>query len=69
MVKVYKTDVENPQVAESIIRVLLHEYPAYRVTFDLQDCDRVLRVEGGDFETEHVASLVVKFGSSCVELV
>lgn len=44
-IKVYKTDVDNRSAAESIlddIRRLLHNYD---VSFDLEDCDKVLRIE------------------------
>lgn len=68
MIRAYKTDVQSPQIAADIINELLKEYPDFRVNFDLQDCDHVLRIEGTEFETEQVTSLVGKFGSACEEL-
>ena len=69
MIRAYKTDVQNQQIADDIINALLKKSPDFRVNFDLQDCDHVLRIEGTEVETEQVTSLVEKFGSSCEELV
>jgi hypothetical protein len=45
MVEVFKTDVSEAEHA----RILLHEinlkFTGYEVNFDLQDCDRILRVK------------------------
>lgn len=45
MVEVFKTNVTDPVRAEGICAVIRHFYPMCRVNFDLDDCDRILRVE------------------------
>lgn len=42
---VYKTDVENWSTAKNIISAIRREFRNYDVSFDLEDCDDVLRVE------------------------
>lgn len=45
MVEVFKTNVEHPDHAKKLMQKLQEYYPAGRINFDLQDCDRILRVE------------------------
>jgi len=45
-VLVFKTNVQKKSHAKKIIKILSGQLPAYNITFDLQDCDRILRVEG-----------------------
>lgn len=48
MVEIFKTNVEEVSKASSIVEKLLQQFPAYRINFDLNDCDRILRVETRD---------------------
>lgn len=48
MVEVFKTNVEELYVANMLIEQMQKEFPAYKVNFDLSDCDRILRVECAD---------------------
>lgn len=42
---VYKTTVENRSNAKSIVKSIREQFPDCDVSFDLEDCDKVLRVE------------------------
>lgn len=44
LVEVFKTDVEEPLTAVMLIECLRDLYPDARITFDLDDCDRILRI-------------------------
>lgn len=44
-IAVYKTDVNNHEIAASIRSAIQHQNKNYDVSFDLDDCDNVLRVE------------------------
>ena len=46
MIKVFKTSVSCQQDADHIILVLQRRYTGSKVTFDLDDCYNVLRIEG-----------------------
>ena len=50
MVEVFKTDVQLHEEAATLKGKLSSQFPQIKVNFDLEDCDKVLRVEG-----EHVA--------------
>ncbi|MBL7842790.1 MAG: hypothetical protein KF846_07735 [Cyclobacteriaceae bacterium] len=57
MVEVFKTNVVDPTAAEKITFELNQIIPMTRINFDLDDCDRILRVE---VSSEHAATLVQK---------
>ncbi|HEY6956596.1 MAG TPA: hypothetical protein VI385_15200 [Flavisolibacter sp.] len=67
-VEVFKTDVEDEVNAREIIQTLVSRFPGSRVNFDLQDCDRVLRVEGIDLCSESIIVLMKESGFSCTIL-
>jgi hypothetical protein len=44
-VEVFKTNVETGEQAEQLITLIVQNSPQYAVNFDLDDCDRILRVK------------------------
>ena len=46
MVEVFKTNVYEPCQSIMLVRILYNYFPDHRINFDLEDCDRILRVEG-----------------------
>lgn len=44
-VKVYKTNLDNRETAKSILEEIRKTQPGSDPSFDLEDCDNVLRVE------------------------
>ncbi len=68
MVRIFKTDIGNSLLAEYVLDSLMQLFPSYRINFDLEDCDKILRIEGGDFEAEKVVSVVSSRNFVCVEL-
>ncbi|MEQ8523908.1 hypothetical protein [Gracilimonas sp.] len=44
-IKVYKTDVVNRELAIEVLRKIREELPESDSSFDLDDCDKVLRIE------------------------
>lgn len=45
-VSVFKTNVLSIDSAQCIIERLIKFFPAHRINFDLDDCDKILRIEG-----------------------
>ena len=45
MVEVFKTDVRDPDFALLIQQLLQTVFVGYEVSFDLEDCDKILRVK------------------------
>lgn len=65
MVEVFKTNVEDKVLAEKILEILNRELPECRINFDLDDCDRILRVEGDILPVEVIREKVEKKGAFC----
>lgn len=65
MVEVFKTNVEDLPGAAQITAMLSRHFPGCRINFDLEDCDRILRMEGWNFTPEKVAQLVQQNGFHC----
>lgn len=45
MIEVFKTTVTNKHHADILVVALQKFFPGYTVNFDLEDCDRILRVK------------------------
>ena len=65
MVEVFKTNVHCAEAAAQLLQVLRHRWAACQVSFDLDDCDRVLRIAGPGILTEQVILLVQQYGFEC----
>ncbi|WP_276503447.1 hypothetical protein [Terrimonas pollutisoli] len=64
MVEVFKTDVCDPVDAGVLIDAIRNVFPGYKVNFDLQDCDHILRIEScaNAVLTVPVIRLINQFG-------
>jgi len=65
MVEVYKTNVRHKRQARRLLDVLSKQFPMFSINFDLEDCDKILRVEGKDIPQEKIAKLVTENGYQC----
>ena len=65
MVEVFKTNVEEPMQAQQLVALLQQHFPGGRINFDLQDCDRVLRVEKQHITPEKIIELMHRQGYFC----
>jgi hypothetical protein len=45
MVEVFKTDVRDPRQASKLVTRIHYAFPNYEVNFDLEDCDKILRIK------------------------
>jgi hypothetical protein len=68
MVDVFKTNVQSPEKARMLVSILLEHYPNSRINFDLEDCDKVLRVQHQGPETPEIAPLLNEHGFLCEAL-
>lgn len=64
MVEVYKTNVTKRKQSEQILEKLNERFPKYKINFDLEDCDNILRIENPiDFvDNELVIKLIRDIG-------
>ncbi|RYD58591.1 MAG: hypothetical protein EOP56_03120 [Sphingobacteriales bacterium] len=64
-VEVFKTNVGAADAAKRVIALLHQHYPDSRITIDLEDCDKVLRIEGRNLIRNRVISVVSGTGHHC----
>ena len=68
MVEVFKTNVEEAEEAGLLIHILIQQFPGCKINFDLEDCDKILRIEGNDVRTNKIIHLLKDKNYSCVLL-
>lgn len=69
MIEVFKTDVKEAAVSEILMQQLLEHYPNGKITFDLEDCDCILRIAVHNIITEDVIALLARHGYNCEPLI
>ncbi len=62
MVEVYKTNVSNSEAACVILHQIQTKIKGVKATFDLSDCDRILRVEHTEFDVNLISRIVSEMG-------
>jgi hypothetical protein len=65
MIEVFKTNVQEKDRSGLLIKQLMEHFPATKINFDLEDCDKVLRVEGKDFCVNRIIELLKLNGHYC----
>jgi len=68
MIEVFKTNVQEFSEARMLVALLSRHFPNSKINFDLDDCDKVLRVEGNNLRIEKVMTLVTQRGFLCTVL-
>ncbi len=65
MIEVFKTNIQNGEDAQQVERVLLHHLPPMRINFDLDDCDRILRIEAEVISIHEIIRLLTSMNFLC----
>jgi hypothetical protein len=67
MIEIFRTDVRRKTAARRVARQLQTQFPAYRVTFDLDDRDRILRIESstGPVDVRGVQTALRQLAVAC----
>lgn len=70
MVEVFRTDVMKQGQAKLLIELICLHFAGYQASFDLEDCDRVLRVASDERDICHsgIIGLLESFGYQAVVL-
>ncbi len=68
MVEVFKTNVHDEGDSQNLVRHLQRHFPNGRINFDLDDCDRILRVECGAVSRVKIIDTLNNHGFSCEPL-
>ncbi|HOZ86172.1 MAG TPA: hypothetical protein PL029_00375 [Bacteroidia bacterium] len=64
-VEIFRTNVLNSLQAQVLIAELLRRFPWYRINFDLEDRDRILRVEGQNILPHQIIALLNSLNFDC----
>ena len=65
MVEVFKTNVQHRELAEQLVSVLHGRIDFCKINFDLDDCDKILRVEGKHVCVQTVIEILNNYGLKC----
>lgn len=67
MIEIFKTNVLFREDSERIVLLLISEFNFVNVNFDLEDCDRILRIDNneGSINVLAVTGLLKKEGFVC----
>ena len=65
MVEVFKTNVRHKRQARKLLDILSAQFPLFNINFDLEDCDKILRVEGENIPQDKIVKLVSENGYQC----
>lgn len=65
MVEVFKTNVSEVEKSNIIFQKLHKHFPENKINFDLEDCDKILRVEGNTILSEKIIEILKEEGHFC----
>ena len=65
MVEVFKTNVQQHEQADQLASVLRSRFDFCKINFDLDDCDKILRVEGKQIFVEAIIEILNTHGLQC----
>ena len=68
MIEVFKTNVTLMEDAATILLMLFRLLPSCKINFDLEDCDKILRVEGESFIPKDIIKTLHTNGYTCEAL-
>ena len=65
MVEVFKTNIHDKTTANNILADLNQHFPRCKINFDLDDCDKILRIESEKVVPEEVTRILKHKGYYC----
>ena len=65
MVEIFKTNVEETSESILLLQKLSNQFPKHKINFDLNDCEKILRVQGEDIAIEKIIQLLNRENFQC----
>lgn len=65
MIEVFKTNVQEEWQCKMIIETLLEHFPNSSINFDLEDCDKILRIHAPTISNTKIIDVLNFHGYSC----
>ena len=67
-IEVFRTNVKTKRNADKVISHIKTKLPAGRINFDLEDCDKILRIEAKEIQVQPIQNLLLELGFTCTPL-
>jgi len=58
MVEVFKTNIREQEEAAMLAAVLSEQFPSLKINFDLDDCDKILRICGENILPDKIIEIL-----------
>jgi len=68
VILVFKTNVSEKKDAKILLDKILQQFPTHRINFDLEDCDKILRIEGVEIRCEKIITILNMSDYQCSTL-
>ena len=65
IIEVFKTTIGSKQIGQKIVDTINDLFPGSKTNIDFEDCDKILRIEGRNFEVNSIVQLVNDSGYHC----
>ena len=65
MIEIFKTNVYEVEKSNIIFQKLQKHFPENQINFDLEDCDKILRVEGNNILSKKIIEILNAEGHIC----
>ncbi|OCB75951.1 hypothetical protein B0A79_02395 [Flavobacterium piscis] len=65
MIEVFKTNVQKVEQSEMIVEKLLKHFPNSAINFDLEDCDKILRIHSLSISSRKIIAILKANGFYC----
>lgn len=69
MITVFKTNVSTESKAKFVTKIIKSQITECKINFDLEDCDKILRIEGKNINEQKIIELLHVHKIQCEELV
>ncbi len=69
MIEVFKTNVQTAKQSNLLLPILGKTFPSLKINFDLDDCDKILRVQGKNISPRKIIETLNAEGFHCKILV
>ena len=67
-IEVFKTNVKTKKNADMVINRIKGTLPVDKINFDLEDCDKILRIEAKEIQVQPILNLLLDLGFTCIPL-
>ena len=65
VVEIFRTNISNDIQAADVLDNLYKQFPGYKINFDLDDCDNILRIEAFEIVEHKIKQIVNERGFLC----